>query len=641
MRRAAAALLLAASLALASCGGADAAPTLAPPDPTPTLVVDQFGYRPDAEKVLIVRTPVRGFDAGSGTAPADAYDVIDVATGEAVFHGKPQAWRDGTVDPGSGDKVFYMDFSALDRPGSYVIRSVDGSQETGPFEISADVYDAVFRTAFRTFFYQRAGFAKAAPYADPRWADGASHLGKGQDSEARSFFAKDDASTARDLRGGWYDAGDFNKYTNWTADYCHTLLLSYTENPQAWGDDFGIPESGNGVPDVLDEVKWGLDWLIRMQNDDGSVLSILALDVASPPSAAKGPSYYGPASTSATRSAAAAFAQAALVYGATGLPGHDAFAQELEHRALAAWDWAEANPDVTFFNNDLRDASIGLGAGQQEVDDAGRAAKRLAAAVYLFALTGSPDYRKAAEFEIGQSKLMRAGEVTPYDLEAQDAMRVYAALPGISPGLGTSINAGLRTAMAGDRFWGAIEQEEDPYFAPVWAMHWGSNNVKARTGNLFLDEQKTGLTPEELITVRDVAARYLHYFHGVNPLGKVYLSNMAAYGAENSVDSFYHGWFADGSQRWDSVKASRDGPAPGFVMGGPNPSYAWDDCCPDTCGGGKTSCGAAPPTPPAGQPPLKSYLDFNTRWPLNSWEVTENSNGYQVSYLRLLANFVD
>ncbi|MEZ5947451.1 MAG: glycoside hydrolase family 9 protein [Hyphomonas sp.] len=509
--------------------------------------------------------------------------------------------------------------------------------------MAPDVYRDVFRAAFRTFFYQRAGFTKAVPYADPRWADRASHMGKGQDTEARSFFAKGNAKTARDLHGGWYDAGDFNKYTNWTADYCHTLLLSFTENPQAWSDDFGIPESGNGVPDVLDEVKWGLDWLVRMQNEDGSVLSIVSLDVASPPSSAKGPSFYGPASTSATRSTAAAFAQAALVYGATGLPGHDAYAEGLERRAIAAWEWTEANPGVTFFNNDLRDASIGLGAGQQEVDDAGRAAKRLAAAVYLFALTGEARYRKAAEYEIGASKLMREGAVTPYDLEAQDAMRVYATLPDISDGLGQSIDTALRSAMAGEHFWTAIEREDDPYFAPVWAMHWGSNNVKARTGNLFMDERKTGLTPAELTTVRDIAARYLHYFHGVNPLGKVYLSNMGAYGAERSVDSFYHGWFSDGSRLWDSVTESRYGPAPGFVVGGPNPSYSWADCCPNSCGGpgARISCGRAPPSPPAGQPPLKAYLDFNTGWPLNSWEVTENSNGYQVSYLRLLANFVD
>ena len=55
------------------------------------------------------------------------------------------------------------------------------------------------------------------------------------------------------MSGGWYDAGDYNKYTNWTASYVLEFMKAYLENPEAWGDDYNIPESGNGVPDILDE----------------------------------------------------------------------------------------------------------------------------------------------------------------------------------------------------------------------------------------------------------------------------------------------------------------------------------------------------------------------------------------------------
>ena len=111
---------------------------------------------------------------------------------------------------------------------------------------------------------------------------------------------------------------------------------------------------------------------------------------------------------------------------------------------------------------------------------------------------------------------------------------------------------------------------------------------------------------------------------------------MGEYGAENSVDQFYHTWFADGSVVWDSVKDSVYGPPPGFLVGGPNPSYDWDARCPDV----SSQCGNTRPSPPYDQPPQKSYTDFNTSWPLNSWEVTENSNGYQTAYIRLLARYV-
>ncbi|MCA8902259.1 MAG: glycoside hydrolase family 9 protein [Hyphomonas sp.] len=635
VRAAVPALLLGALPILAGCARAEIYPDIAPAGTTPALVADQFGYRPQDEKILIVRRPKEGFDANTVMPAHGGYEFIDTDTGKVAFRAEAQVWNFDSIDPASGDRVAYVDFSDLDTPGSYSVRSADRANWAGPVRIGPDVYDEAFRAAFRTFFYQRAGFAKAVPYADARWTDGASHLGPGQDTEARSFFAKDDAATARDLHGGWYDAGDFNKYTNWTADYCLTLLASYAENPGAWGDDFGLPESGNDIPDVLDEVKWGLDWLVRMQSEDGSVLSIVSLDTASPPSAATGPSYYGPASTSATRSAAAAFAYAAPVYEAAGQAD---FAADLRRRAMAAWDWAEANPDVVFRNNDARDQSEGLGAGQQEVDDAGRAAKRLTAAVYLFALTGDEVYRLAAEEEIAGSRLMLGEGVTPYNIAAQDAMLAYAGLPGISDGLADAIREAFAAAMAGPAFMKRIKAWDEAYLTPVWAMHWGSSAVKARTGTLFLDAARTGVADADR-----AGARYLHYFHGVNPLGKVFLSNMGELGAENSVDSFYHGWFADGSEKWDSVSGSEFGPAPGFVVGGPNPYYKWDPCCPKSCGNPNWNfvCFETPLEPPAGQPPLKSYRDFNTSWPLNSWEVTENSNGYQAAYLRLAANYIE
>jgi len=107
-------------------------------------------------------------------------------------------------------------------------------------------------------------------------------------------------------------------------------------------------------------------------------------------------------------------------------------------------------------------------------------------------------------------------------------------------------------------------------------------------------------------------------------------------GAENSVTQFYHAWFKDGSQ-WDEVGRSRIGPAPGFLVGGPNPGYERDQCCATGCPGeGARMCRLPIKSPPSGQPPAKSYADFNEGWPINSWAVTENSNSYQIAYIRLL-----
>ena len=116
---------------------------------------------------------------------------------------------------------------------------------------------------------------------------------------------------------------------------------------------------------------------------------------------------------------------------------------------------------------------------------------------------------------------------------------------------------------------------------------------------------------------------------------------MYDHGGENCVNEFYHTWFGNGSAKWDRVGVSTYGPAPGYLVGGPNPSYDWDSCCPGNCGGSNnTVCNSESLTPPKGQPNQKSYKDFNTSWPLNSWSVTENSDGYQIGYIRLLAKYV-
>jgi endoglucanase len=610
--------------ALAGCGGAADEPVAEAPA-SPPIVLDQFGYRPSANKIAFVRVPVTGFDAGAAGVAAETYQLIDAAGGRRVRDLRPAPQAGGNVDPASGDRVWTLDFSAVTTPGTYRIVAVGGGVSSPEFEIAGDVYAPVLREAFRTFYYQRAGLEKRAPFADLRWADRASHLGPGQDRAARDFFRKDDAATALDLSGGWYDAGDFNQYTNWTATYARQLLLSHAENPGAWGDDFGIPESGNGTADVIDEALWGLDWLARMQQADGGMRSILGRAAASPPSAATGPSYYGPASTSASLSAAASFAYAALV------SPDAALARNFTRRAVAAWDWAAANPDVVFYNNDARSDAVGLGAGQQEVDDNGRNDKRFAAATYLFALTGEARFLGARDAAIGATQFGRGGPIDPYQAEVQDAL-VFLAGRSDTP-------AALKAQIV--RAYGALKPAgRSAYGVPLGTVHWGSNGTMAASG--VLQHQAA-----RLASAADTTDPYLHYLHGANPLGKTYLSNMRARGAENSVDQMYHAWFADGSAIWDSALASRAGPAPGFLVGGPNPAYVRDACCPRGCGSAANNRRCETPLPPAlahpvaGQPPLKAYADVNTDWPVNSWQITENSNSYQVAYLRLLAHSVD
>jgi endoglucanase len=152
----------------------------------------------------------------------------------------------------------------------------------------------------------------------------------------------------------------------------------------------------------------------------------------------------------------------------------------------------------------------------------------------------------------------------------------------------------------------------------------GNNRVKAHIGNLFLEQVRYSLDTPNATNYTNAAAGYLHYILGVNPNGLAYITNMYAYGCTRCANEMYHAWMGDGTV-WDNALTSPNGPAPGFVTGGANGGYT----------------GTGVPTPPAGgQPLLKTYGDFNTGFPQNSWEFTEPAIYVQAAFLHLLAHFV-
>jgi hypothetical protein len=498
------------------------------------------------------------------------------------------------------------------------------------------------------YFYQRAGCEKTAATAGADWADTASHLGSGQDSESHSWLAKTDAAQMKDLRGGWFDAGDYNKYTSWTARNVIVLLRAYEETPGAFGDDCRIPESGNGVPDLLDETHWALDWLVRMQNTDGSLLCVQGLSPGSPPSAATGPSYYGPPTTAASLMGAAVFAYASKIYSARAEAALKAYGADLSARAKKAWDWANTNPAVLYYNNDdtLQEGSSGLASGQQEMDDAGRLFAKVEAAVYLYEQTNDAAYMNVVE--TNYASIVPSWGPTQWDADRQEALLYYSRLPGVTASVKTAILSKFVTGVTThtDQL-PMITGNQDPYRAAMKDYVWGSNSSKAAQARLYQLLALYGSDAAQAATANAAAEEYVHYVNGVNPLGLVYLTNMKRAGAENSAKTLYHTWFADGSARWDEVTDTTPGPAPGYLVGGPNPDFSLDSCCTAASGTQAYHCyGAAEYslcslsyTPPLGQPKQKAYLQFNSGWPANSWSITEPSTGYQAPYVRVLAAF--
>lgn len=611
---------------------------------SPNIVVDQFGYTISSNKVAVLRSPQTGFDATSSYIPGNVISLRNATTNAVVFSGAALAFKNGITDNISGDKVWWFDFSAVQTMGSYYVLDESNNARSATFTIADSVYKNILKAAVKTFYYQRAGFAKTAQYAGLGWADAASHIGPLQDANCRIYNDRFNAATEKDLSGGWYDAGDYNKYTPWTANYIISLLNSYKENTGLWTDDFNIPESGNGVPDLLDEIKWGMDWLLKMQQANGASLCVMGLSHASPPSAATGQSTYGPATTNATMRSAAAFALGAKYLRQANPVYFGVYADTLQARALKAYNWAIANPGVLFNNNSAGNGSVGLGAGNQETDSLGRFTAKMAAALYLYDLTGTTSYRTLFENSITTFPLFAWNNyVSQYFQESQNLLFYYLNLPGINTNLASQIKAATLAAAkkAGD-YIGALDTQTDPYRAFIKDYNWGSNQYKSDYGQFLWQMQFHNIETANNSRYFKAAEEYLHYIHGVNPLQFVYLSNMGSYGAENNIKEFYHSWFTNGSALWDREGQSTYGPAPGFLAGGPNPGYTIDGCCPSGCGSpqNNAACTSESVTPPLAQPPMKSYKDFNTGWPLNSWQVTENSNGYQAAYIRLLSKYV-
>jgi endoglucanase len=600
------------------------------------IAIDQFGYRPDMKKVAVLVDPEDGFNAADDYKPGETFELRKWADGAVVWSGRPAPWNKGAVQKNAGDRGWWLDFSEVREPGAYFVFDKDNRVRSYEFQIGNGVYRRVLEAAVRMYYYNRANFEKKRPFAcvgDKCWEQGRDYMGPGQDGEARSVRARGDEKTARDLSGGWWDAGDTNKYVTFAIGAVHPLLTAYRHNPKAFTDDYNVPESGNGIPDLLDQIKVETDWLMKMQPKDlgGGVLIKMgeAGGANGRPEEDKVARFYYPEPcSSATLAASGMFAHASLVF--AGVPAWKDYAGELKQRALDAWKWYgthERNPKCD-------DGTIKSGNADWSLDDQDQ--NTVEAAVYLYALTGDKAFEEAMKKNLHKTHAFKEDRWSVYGEVTGEALLYYTTLPNADASLKEKITSRKKDqAKSVDIY--KLKPEQDLYLAFMRdeSYHWGSNSPRANYGNNVYELIQYGLAADaDKRTYLERAEGMLHSFHGVNPMQIVYLSNMYPYGATDSVNEIFHTWFFDGT-KWDNAKTSEFGPAPGYVAGGPNHSYcegAKDHLCHDSL--------------VARQPSQKAFLDFNTSWDPKkefdqSWEITEPGIYYQAAYVLLLSKFVD
>lgn len=590
--------------------------------PSGFMHVDQFGYHPHAEKVAVLSNPIIGFNSNLSYQPPAMLEVRRAVTNETVLIGDVTVWNGGATDPVSGDAGWWFDFSGVQDTGHYYIYDALNNESSGIFRIAENPYTDVLKAAGRMYFYNRCNAPKELPYAGDKWQDGMNFNNPLQDFNCRYVYDQSNISLEKDLHGGWFDAGDQNKYVSFTFSPVHDLLYAFEENPKAFGDNWNIPESKNGLPDLLDEVKWELDWLMRMSNPDGSVhnkMGSIAYDqnASSPPSANTDPRYYGPVCSSASLTLASVLSHAALVF--KKFKGYEGYALQLQNVAEKCFAYCIPFYENNNWETDCDDGTIKSGDCDESVQN--QIEIFISASVYLYELTGNELYHDYFKDSYTKSRPM-FNSFWSGDLPTiQDALIRYAwKLSNTDKTVQSDIRNNLSQAITNNwnGFFGWNETDLYRAYAPEWTYTWGGNKPKACYGILHYNIVDYNMVSDTSDFLKK-ATQQLHYFHGVNPLGMVMMSNMYPYGAFRSANQIYHSWFKDGSI-YDDALTSANGPAPGFMVGGPNAYFSVPGI-----------------SPPANQPPMKSYLDFNNDWPDNSWEITEPSIYVQAAYIRLLA----
>lgn len=540
---------------------------------TEMVLVNQVGYLPDAGKVALIRSA------------AEEFEIIETATGKVVFSGpagEPRYWEL------SGDTVRSADFSALTAPGTYRLCLAGTGSCSGNFRIASDVYNEIAKASVKSYYLNRSG-CEITPEFGSKWARPAGH------PDTTVIVHKSAASKSRpegtiiSSPGGWYDAGDYNKYIVNSSITNYTLLLFYQLYPEYCRSlDLNIPESGNDIPDLADELLWNLRWYLTMQDPaDGGVYHKLTNDRFygfEMPHEATQPRYVVQKSTAAALDFAAVTAMAYRVFADDPSEELRALSSVCLDASAKAMKWAEANPGIIY--TQPKDISTGAYGDDNLTDELfwAKAEMALSNGVapgddFLSGVTaGTPTWNQSAT--LGLISLALAGDESFSELRkaAGDLIVAYADE--------------LLEKSAGS-----------PYGISLDWFAWGSTSDVANQALLKIIAMKLTGDNKYLPSLQaDV-----NWLLGTNPTGYCFVTG---FGTLSPMHIHHRPSGADGVPE----------PYPGFLVGGPN-TVVLTDC---------------PPTVDRSTFPARSYTDSECSYSTN--EIAINWNAPLVFVLGAMDN---
>ncbi len=538
--------------------------TTEPPSATTAPPTGKWQAEPSAEKAPVAR-PAPAMPGVN--VPAIKVDTVGYPVGWkkiAIFNVEPKEARvvdeKGVVaytfqaadliekgkDESSQDLVWQADFSNLRKPGRYTVEGVGAKSD--PFVIGTEVYREALVAGLKQFYFQRCRTALTGPSAE--WhgekfeRTAPCHVHEDVAWDLGSYPEK---KRKWKLDAGWHDAGNYDMYVPSTAPTAQALLMAFEAHPDLFKDgDLSIPESGNKIPDILDETRWGLRWVLSMQDENGAFRAREAVydwNETVPPDKERKPRWVAGIGTASTAKAVSVLAVASRVYAK-----HDAaFAKRCEQASRRGWAFLEKHPERILVD--------GKGSPQTLWDDTPNfkeTGARLIAAVEVWrsfrlpaalesvrALLGDSETQPGAFVSGAWPNLSRWGfmglaldEKAPEDLRIESKKRLLAAAES------------LRASIEKDGY--RVASRPSDYY-------WGHNsNLMEKAHQLAFALELDPKNPWAGEALRD----QWHWVLGRNPNGYSMVTRVG-----KGPDRMYH-------IEWGPSKS----PPPGYLVGGPNGS---------------------------------------------------------------------
>ena len=539
------------------------------PDNGP-IRLNQVGFAPDQEKTATI-------DISHLPSPVSNIYILNMA-GDTVWRGEAS---EVMHNPVSGKPCQIVDFSDLETPGEYTLCAINHQSS---IIISERPYKELTRAALRAYYHQRASMETEEPYAEG-YARPSGHPDDHVIVHASAATEERPAGTIISSPGGWYDAGDYNKYIVNSGFTMGVWFMAYEFN-KAYFDtlDLNIPKSQmDKCPDMLAEAMYNIHWMMTMQDLDGGVYHKLTepdFEGFIRPDQCKKPRYVVMKTTAATLDFAATMAMAARIYA----PFDEAFCAQAEEAAQKAYAWAVKHPEV-YYDQAAMNAKFKPAITTGAYDDFDVRDEFYWAATELYLLTGEEAYKKEAIRYCPDCYIPGSwGKV------AELAYLEWLMHPEIKSDVtADALLAYLAPYMDEVQ----ISVFRSPYGNRESDFFWGCNSEGCCwRGIECLYAYR--LTGEE--TYRIQAERCLNYVLGQNATGFCYVTG---FGTHPTKDPHHRLSYSH-----------KKGTLPGFLAGGPNP--ARQDAATD---GVKY---------PKDVPADESYLDYQPSYASN--EVTINWN---------------